>query len=250
MTEYRAEAPTKASDQLGFRPKRFWKNAAAVQGASGFEVHLDGRPVKTPAGATLTVPGSALADAIAAEWQAAGTHVEFGDMPLTRFAFAAIDRMTAQRDDVVAEVLRYAETDLLCYPSEYPEALQAREDTAWLPLLEWTHTELGLRFEQNLSLIHTPQPQGTLDRLRDMIAAMTPYEQAGLMAAVPLFGSVILALAVWRGRLTGADAFAASRIGEDFQAGIWGRDAEAEQRAGHLRATAVSIDTWFRALGA
>jgi chaperone required for assembly of F1-ATPase len=248
MTDYRAEAPSKASDQLGFRPKRFWKAAAAVTVADGHEVHLDGRPVKTPSGATLIVPTSSLAHAVAAEWQAVGSHVEFGDMPLTRLAFAAVDRLAAKRDDVVAEALRYAETDLLCYPSEYPEALQAREDAAWLPVLEWAHTELGLRFEQNLTLIHTPQPQGTLDRLGGMIAAMTPYEQAGLMAATPLFGSVILALAVWQGRLSGTDAFAASRVGEDFQAGIWGRDAEAEQRASELRANAVSIDAWFRGL--
>jgi len=248
MTDYKAEAPTKASDQLGFRPKRFWKAAIAVKGANGHEVHLDGRPVKTPGGATLAVPSAALAGAIAAEWQAVDTHVEFTAMPLTCFAFAAIDRMASRYDDVVAEVLRYAETDLVCYPSEYPEALRAREDAAWLPLLEWAHTELGLRFEQNQSLIHLPQPPVTRDRLRDMITAMTPYEQAGLMAAVPLLGSVVLALAVWRGRLSGVDAFAASRIGEDFQAAIWGRDAEAEERARHLRATAISMDVWFRAL--
>ena len=69
------------------------------------------------------------------------------------------------------------------------------------------------------------------------------------MAAIPLLGSVVLALALWRGFLSGPAAFAASRVGEDFQAEQWGRDAEAEQRADALRAQAVSLETWFRALG-
>lgn len=245
---YKAEAPTKKSDQLGFRPKRFWKSAAVSGSEGGFAVTLDGRGVKTPQGRALVFPTEAVALHVAAEWQAVGEHVNYEDMPLTRLGFAAVDRMNDLVEESVTEVLRYAETDLICYPSEYPAALIAREDEAWLPLIAWAKDELGLEFHQNRTLVHKPQPVETPVKLRALVENATAYERAGLMSAIPLFGSVILALAVWRGRLTGAAAFAASRIGETFQAETWGRDEEAAQRAGHMETQARSLDVWFSAL--
>ena len=50
--------------------KRFYKSAAAVQTESGYMVNLDGRPVRTPARAPLVLPGLALGEAVAAEWNA------------------------------------------------------------------------------------------------------------------------------------------------------------------------------------
>ena len=245
---YKAEAPSKKSDQLGFRPKRFWKTTAVVATDNGFAIALDGRRVKTPKGTDLVLPNAVLAGLVDAEWAAVGDHLDYEHMPLTRFGFASIDRMHEVVDDTIAEVLRYAETDLVCYPSEYPEALILREKAAWLPLLDWARGDLGLAFVQNHTIIHAPQPAETIAGLRDLVLGLTPWQQAGLMAAIPLFGSVVLALAVLRGHLTGDAAYAASRIGEDFQAETWGRDEEAAQRAASHRSLAVSLDVWFRPL--
>lgn len=245
---YKAEAPGKQVDQLGFRPKRFWKHTAVAESAGLFDVQLDGRSVRTPQGKTLTLPTRALAEQVEAEWAAVSDHVNYEDMPLTRLGFAALDRMDGLVPETVAEVLRYAETDLLCYPSEYPAALIAREDAAWLPLIDWAHQALGLSFYQNRTLIHKAQPAETSVKIQSLIESAGAYERAGLMSAIPLFGSVILALAVWRGHLSGAEAFAASRIGEDFQSETWGRDAEAVHRAESMQAQALSLDIWFRTL--
>ncbi len=68
------------------------------------------------------------------------------------------------------------------------------------------------------------------------------------MLAIPLLGSVVLALALWRGHLSGEAAFNASRIGEDFQSETWGADSEAAKRAAGILTQAQSLDIWFRAL--
>ncbi|MEY4873019.1 MAG: hypothetical protein RLZZ563_2349, partial [Pseudomonadota bacterium] len=54
----------------GWKAKRFWKDATAEACDGGFTVRLDGRPVKTPAKTPLILPTLALAQAIAAEWDA------------------------------------------------------------------------------------------------------------------------------------------------------------------------------------
>ena len=50
--------------------KRFYKKAEVVPAAGGHGIALDGRLVKTPGKCDLVVPSSALATAIAAEWEA------------------------------------------------------------------------------------------------------------------------------------------------------------------------------------
>lgn len=250
MSQHDPDAvPSKRADQLGFRPKRFWKASSVEAEGDAFTIRLDGRSVKTPGGAVLIVPTRVLAGRIQAEWDAVESHVNFEDMPLTRLAFTAIDRMGATLTETVAEALRYAETDLLAYPSDYPEALIRREAEAWRPVLAWAAGE-GMSFEQNTSLIHKPQPAATLARLEELIRGMSIYERAGLMSAVPLFGSIVLAVALWKGRLIGEDAFTASRVGEDFQAETWGRDAEASQRAESMKKQSFNLQLWFDALRA
>ncbi len=247
---YKAEAPSKASDSLGFRPKRFWKATGLTEVEGGISVVLDGRPVKTPKGNVLILPNKTIAAQIEAEWAAVGEHVEFTDMPMTRLGFASVDRMGEILDETLAEVTRYSETDLLCYPSEYPSALVAREAEVWHPILTWADAVLDLQFHQNKTLIHQPQPKETIRRIQSLIANATPYEQAGIMLAIPMLGSVVLALALWRGHLTGDEAFAASRIGDDFQSETWGRDEEAARRAENMRIQSVSLENWFKALAA
>ena len=236
--------PSKRSDQVGFRPKRFWKLSAVEAMDDGFSILLDGRSIKTPGGAAMVLPIRTLAEAIQAEGGSVTDHVNFEAMPLTRLAFTAIDRMPNVVDETVAEVLRYAETDLLAYPSDYPQALIAREAAAWQPWLDWAAGE-GLVFVQNVTLIHTPQPVETRVNLEGRVRAMTAFEQAGLMSAVPLLGSVVLALALYSGRLDGAEAFAVSRVGENFQAETWGRDEEAALRAKDIENQSVSLERWF-----
>ena len=48
--------------------KRFWKEAAAAPVDGGWQILLDGKPLRTPARAPLVVAGRPLAEAIAAEW--------------------------------------------------------------------------------------------------------------------------------------------------------------------------------------
>jgi chaperone required for assembly of F1-ATPase len=247
MTTYEAKAPSKRTDQMGNRPKRFWKEVVIATDAIGFGVKLDGRPIKTPKSLNLTLPTFGLAGLVAREWEAVTEYVDYSDMPLTRLSFASLDHM-AEPEPVVAEALKYAQTDLVCYPSPYPQALKDREAAEWGPALDWVEQTLGLRFIQNQSLLHMPQPLETIDGLKALIEALSVYERAGLMAAIPLFGSVVLALNVHGGHVSGEAALKASRLGEAFQAQTWGEDAESQMRLTAMTLDAKALEVWFQGL--
>ena len=82
--------------------KRFWKDVAVEAEDGGWGIRLDGRPVKTPARATLVVPTQMLADAIADEWNTVDGEIDPRRMPLTGLANAAIDRVGPAKEEFAA----------------------------------------------------------------------------------------------------------------------------------------------------
>src|SRR5437868_10303030 len=72
-------------------PKRFYKAVTVAEGPDGFAILLDGRTVKTPAGKAFAAPSRAIAEAIAAEWQAQGEVINPAAMPATRLSNSIID---------------------------------------------------------------------------------------------------------------------------------------------------------------
>lgn len=212
-------------------PRRFWKTAQVVAEPGGYAIRLDGRPVKTPAKAAFILPTRALAQEIAAEWDAQDDTIRPATMPLTRSANSAIDKVMPNRHGVVAEIAGYGMTDLLCYRAEGPRALTDRQAAAWDSLLDWADRTLGAPLRVTRGIVPVSQPDDSLSRLTGHVDARPPFELAALHDLVALSRSLIIGL---RALHPGADIGAlwrASRIDEDWQAESWGRDDEAETMA-------------------
>lgn len=223
-------------------PKRFWKETAVAAEGAGFTVHLDGRPVRTPAKAALILPTRALAEAVAAEWQAQEGKIDPGTMPATRTANSAIDKLARQQAEVVEMLAAYGETDLLCYRAERPLALAARQAGVWNPLLAWAEAEFGAALNVTAGVLPVEQPAESLARLRAGVAGLDPFRLAAFHDLVAISGSLVLALAVVRGRIAPDEAWEASRIDETWQNEQWGIDEEAA-RAESVKRRAFT-DAW------
>ncbi|MBD3764730.1 MAG: ATPase [Rhodobacterales bacterium] len=231
-------------------PRRFWTAAEAGPAEGGFAVHLDGRPVRTPAKRPLVVPSAALARAMADEWQAQDKLVRPETMPLTRAANSALDKVAPQRAAVIAELAGYGATDLLCYRAEAPAALAARQAAGWDPWLDWAVTDLGAGLRVTRGVVPVDQPAAALAALRAPLEAACDFSLAGLHDVVAISGSLVLALAVRAGRLTGDQAFALSRIDETFQIEQWGHDDEAEAAEAARRAGLLQAERFLSLLAA
>jgi chaperone required for assembly of F1-ATPase len=207
--------------------KRFWKDVAVEQADGGWEVRLDGRPVRTPARAPLVVPTEPLADAIAEEWQSAEGEIDPRAMPLTGIANAAIDRVARDRPAFAAGLTRYAEADLACYRAEGPGPLVAVQETAWDALLGWARRRYDVDFATTTGMIHAAQPRGTVEQLSRAVEALDAFYLAGLSPLVTIGGSLVAALALLEGAITPQQAWDAVSIDERWQIEQWGADAEA-----------------------
>ncbi|MGH7024105.1 MAG: ATP12 family protein [Caulobacteraceae bacterium] len=221
-------------------------DVAAEEG--GFAVQLDGRTLLTPGGRRLRLLTNALARLVAAEWDRQGQTVVRAEMPATRLANSVLDASPAARSETAKRIAEYAAHDLVCYFADGPTRLVQRQETAWTPLLAWADADLRLDFRRASSVAHVDQPAETLAAVEALAETLDDFTLAGLDAATPLFGSAVLALALLKGRLTGAEAFAASQIDETFQAETWGEDAEAARRAEAMAVEATMLEAWFASL--
>ena len=206
--------------------KRFWKVAEVVEDG-GFGIALDGRALKTPAKADLSLPTRRLAEAIAEEWRAAEETIDLRAMPLTGLANAAIDRVAPDSEAFAQGLARYGETDLLCYRAGTPADLAERQESAWGQLLDWARRRYDIDFAVTAGILHQPQPRATVERLGLAVAALDSFRLAGLAPLVTTGGSLVAALAVLEGAAAADEVWAAVSLDEQWQLEKWGADAEA-----------------------
>lgn len=213
-----------------WQPRVFWQEVTVAPVEGGHAVLLDGRPVRTPNRAALTLPSRPLADVVAAEWAAQEEVIRPAAMPATRLANSAIEKVRPVRAEVVALLASYGESDLLCYRAEAPEALVQRQAKGWDPLIDWA-AALGLPLRVGTGVMPIAQEAAALARLAGEVAEMDDFRLAAFHELVTLSGSIVIALAVVHGVRDPELAWRLSRIDEDWQAEQWGHDAEAEAQA-------------------
>ncbi len=204
--------------------KRFWKAVTVERTDAGWEIRLDDRPVRTPGRVPLALPNEALAQAIAEEWRGVAEDIDPRAMPLTGLANAAIDRIAPDAATFAAGLAQYGESDLLCYRAEHPALLRERQDRLWPPTLNWARGRYDVQFEIVTGIVYRAQPDATLTRLADAIAAQDAFALAALNQVVTITGSLVLALALAEGAMSADAVWQAANLDEDWQIEQWGED--------------------------
>ena len=209
--------------------RRFYQRAEVEDADGEFRIVLDGRPVKTPARRTLAAPTRALAQALAAEWEAQRDVIDPAKMPLTRLANTIIDGVADAPSAVAAEVNRYLACDLVFYRAPGPTGLVAWQAKAWDPVLAWVREALGARFVLAEGIAFVAQPAQSLAAASSAIPT-DPWRLGAMHAVTTLTGSALIAIALARGALSVDAAWAAAHVDEDWNMKFWGRDALALER--------------------
>ncbi len=223
--------------------KRFWTAVGIAEADGAFQVTLDGRAVKTQGKRAQLVPSRPLAEALAAEWAAQGEEVDPARFVLRDLADLAIDVIAPDRGAAIAALLRYAETDTLCYRADPDDALHQRQAELWDPLLAAAEARWDVHFERVAGVIHRAQPAATLVRLQAVLAAESDYALAALTTLTALAASLVIGLAALQPGTEAAALWQAAELEEAWQAELWGKDHEAEdRRARRFAAFSAALD--------
>ena len=231
-------------------PKRFYTNVTVVADDEGHAVHLDGRPVKSPAKRTLNLPTRALADQVASEWAAQGERIDAPAMPATRLCFVALDLIPDAREATVAEVTKYAATDLVCFRAPEPADLVSAQAASWDPVIAWAQRALDAHFVAATGLMPVDQDPVALQRVMRRAGELDDWRLTTLAHVTAVCGSALIALALLDGEIDGEKAFVLSTLDEHYQISLWGEDHEASDRLARLRRELVVAGEVLRALDA
>ncbi len=203
--------------------KRFYKMVSSTLTDDGHAIQLDGKTVKTQAGLELCAPTKALADQVIAEWSAQDETIKPETMVLTQMLNTAIDR-ARDREDITNQLLKYLDTDLLCYRAKEPEEVAKTQKELWDPWLSWFDEHFESPLESTYKLEALKQDPDTHKRIWNYIEALDEYYFAVLHIITSLSGSIVLALAFLEHEATPEDVFKSMNAEEDHRARIYRED--------------------------
>ncbi|MEO9463668.1 MAG: ATP12 family protein [Marinomonas sp.] len=225
--------------------KRFYTNVSVQPAGDAWQITLDDRPIKTQGGTLQLVPTLALAKAMAAEWDAQGEKLDTSAFVYRDLTDFAIDQVAADPASTLETLGKYAETDTLCYRADPGDALFARQEAEWEPILGRIEERENVRFTRVSGIMHAAQPEATLAHFRGSLAQMDAFALTGLQTLASLATSFAIGLEALQ---PGADAKAlwdASSLEELWQEELWGTDAEATAQREAREADFMSAFKWM-----
>ncbi len=153
------------------------------------------------------------------------------DVPLTRLAGTAQERIAPDPAPVADALAKYAETDLLCYRAEHPLPLVVRQAREWQPWLDWLEQTHGARLLPHRG--DRPPAAGPAGArggppCAGRAAAARSWPRSA--SPIPALGSAALGLALAEGALDAQRAHELASLDELYQVEQWGEDEWAQRR--------------------
>jgi len=212
--------------------KRFYKKVQTEAKGCGFAILLDGRGVKTPLKLDLIAPTQRLADLVAEEWHAQEEKILPNQMPITQLLNTALDRVPPQRTEMEKEILTYLESELICYFSddEGEDDLKQKEQELWLPLIQWAKEELDIVLKTSSGIVHVKQNTSSFEAVQKKLDLMNDFQFTAFQQMVPMLGSLVISLALYKGHLDIDRAHRAAFLEQFFQCEKWGFDVDIQKK--------------------
>jgi chaperone required for assembly of F1-ATPase len=217
-------------------PKKFYRSVAVEKAGEGaWRILLEtakgkASALKTREGQEMRVATRPLADAIAHEWDAQNEVIDVQSMIYYRLASMAQDMSPALEEGLRQELARYAETELLCYRADEPEALIKEQYSCWQPWLEWAQRHYGITLEITAGIMPVNQSATALEALSTAVGAIPQNMLPAFAVWVKNSGSLLLALAAWEKRINAEELYRFSHLEEHHQQREWGVEPLAQAR--------------------
>lgn len=209
--------------------KRFYKQVTtrAADDGNGWSVMLDYRTLKTPSKRPLKCTTLALATAIAAEWEyQLSDGIRPFTMPLMKLACTALERVPLTRPKIIDNLLERFHQDLVFCRAPDDNVLTSGVHELQVkkidPMLGWVESEFGFKPVVYSSFFGGKQEDGLVNAVKTVLKETNDCELAAIDALASASHSLIISIAIFRGRLQIEEAIELIRLEEDMQVEKWG----------------------------
>ncbi|KAG8079541.1 hypothetical protein GUJ93_ZPchr0007g3183 [Zizania palustris] len=204
--------------------KRFYRDATVrrADDGNGWTVMLDYRTLKSPAKRPLKLPSRTLAMAIAAEWEYQESDgIRPFTMPLMKLACTALERVPVTRTKVIDNLMKKFHQDLVFCRSpddnELTIGVHQKQKEKFDPILDWVNTEFGFKPVVYTSFFGGKQDGELTQAVETVLKKTTDFELASIDAMAAAAHSLVIPLAIFRGKLRIEKAIELIRLEEDHQ---------------------------------
>ncbi|KAG9008600.1 ATP synthase complex assembly protein atp12 [Tulasnella sp. JGI-2019a] len=206
--------------------KKFWKEANLAEDESSFTVQLDKRALKTPSGNAVKLPRTKrlAATLVAQEWENQETLLKTHTLPMTSLVARAIDGLSTEKEraHVREALMKYLQTDTICFHEDKPPALVRLQAKHWDPILESLRKEFNVDIKVHKDLFASGQDKKTEAALLDRISAFDQWQLAAFERSVYATKSFLISLALMMQRLSVEEASTIANVEVLSQIETWG----------------------------
>ena len=156
----------------------------------------------------------------------------------------AVNEIGQYREEIVKKLLEFSRTDLLFFWSDKKE-LYLKQESEWQPVIDWIEDILKVEVRKTSSL-NTPDNEEIQKPLKEEFSNMSDKELACYYAAALNMKSVLLALALVKGKIDAQTAGRLSYLEEIWQNEIWGSDEEASNRRKERCDELLEIESYLK----
>ena len=152
--------------------------------------------------------------------------INYTDMPYTKACFLSADRSERESLKLKDKLVGYGMSDLLCYRADKGSDLVKIQSKSWDPLVDWLQNQLNITLLISHSLAPIEQSRDLEKGLSKLLLPIEPLALTAMNELVTLSNSLIIGLALLKGKILPEKAWKIMRIEEEWQRSIWGTLAE------------------------
>ncbi len=146
----------------------------------------------------------------------------------------AIDKILVDKQKYIDEVMKYINTDLICYWEQKPEDLYALERDYWSKELKKLKNE-GLKFDYTFNILPIEQKKSSIELLENKLIKLDDMILACLLILTKTTSSLLLSYLFTTNRIKPIDLYKNTYLHEIWQSNKWGIvEEEKEKRESDL----------------
>lgn len=150
------------------------------------------------------------------------------------------------KNAIIDRLVNFALNDVLLFWST-DKKVQKEQEKSWSPIIVWANQTVNVDFKKTDSLEVQSENVNTSSRLKDYLSSLSDKELSGFYIAALNMRSVLLALALVKGKINANKAFELSELEELYQARKWGTEPVAEARRNSIKNLLISTEKYLSA---
>ena len=211
--------------------KKFWKTVEVSELiTNNYQILLDKKILKTPMQTDLIFTNYRISYETSLEWDINSDELDTDEMIFFGIFSTAIDRIVNDRVLYINEIMKFVDTDLICYKADKPDELVELQNKHWDPILLIIKNYIGEKIEVFTGIMPETQNIQVHNKIKKLIHNFSNIELSILYRLTNIIGSIFISLCVIKEDILKKHICQLCFLDELWQAENWGIEEESAKK--------------------